>query len=290
MKHAAASSGTSAPRALVYMDRRGMVYGRSLQGQRLAGDGLSAAAARGGVQSDPGVPPPQSQMEDLPGLSARELRQGWRDRYLKLGSDKGWLWAANFLQLAVVLALIGLLAAQAGRTPYKVQLVTVSDAGRIIDVGSGQDLVDEESIDEAVTMAQAFEFITSVRSVVLDRTVQQRYIFNAFARLPAGDAPVTQQIRTWLSEGQAPWHDVYHRAEHELVEVALKSRARLSRQTLELEWEETVRATESYEVLRVTRQRGQITYAYGPLSTDDEPRLLNPLGFYVRDFICAEVK
>jgi type IV secretory pathway TrbF-like protein len=126
-----------------------------------------------------------------------------------------------------------------------------------------------------------YQWITDIRSVIVDPVAQRRQVDHAYA-LTASDSAAAATINDYLSH-----NDPFSRMSKETVDVGVESVVPQSDKTFEVVWTETVK--DLFGQLIATRQfRGLVTIMLQKV-TSEKQALINPLGIYVTNVSWGEV-
>lgn len=133
-----------------------------------------------------------------------------------------------------------------------------------------------EYADQRVVRASLGAWISNLRSVTPDATVQKLYLDRTYALLRLND-PATSKINAWF-RNESP----FERSRTLTVSVEVNNVIPLAEKTYQIDWSEIERDRTGKE-LRTRRYRGIATVSLSP-PQDEAVIRLNPIGLYVVDF------
>lgn len=200
-------------------------------------------------------------------------RREWNAQFGSLSA------AANNWRLVALLCLaigltssIGLVAL--GARTKTVPFVSVLDtSGRVLHQGLADGSMPD---DKRVVSAMVARFVSNLRSVSSDGTVQKNNVFALFAMLSTNDAAF-QVVTEHMREGGDP----FEIARTKTVSVEMSSILPMSKDTYQAEWREITRDRKGKTISNVTYQALVTLRRQAKNPTDTS--LENPLGLYVTD-------
>ncbi|MCR5085565.1 MAG: hypothetical protein K6A65_08720 [Succinivibrionaceae bacterium] len=198
-------------------------------------------------------------------LMRRELRRQLGGPLLGLGGL-----AFGFACLAALIHQ----GTQSRLVPY---LVTVDRQGVVLAHG---ELQPSAEIPPQAIAAAACDFIRDLRLVTQDQSLQHRAILRAYSHLREGSAASAAVDAHYRDSNP------FSAAESGSTEVRVTNVLLASERTLQVDWQETVRAGQA-EVRRA--YRGLLTFARGEPDQDPGRLLLNPLGIFFEELSVSEV-
>jgi type IV secretion system protein VirB5 len=151
--------------------------------------------------------------------------------------------------------------------PY---VVAVDSLGRTIAAGPA---TEASAADDRLKRSTLFAWIEALRTVTTDGVAQRKAIDRVYAHIASG-----AQAQAFISEfyrGDPP----QKRAQHETVNIEVRSVLPTSDHTYELEWREITR--DLYGAVKSEEHwKASVTIAINP-PNDERLARINPLGIYV---------
>lgn len=200
-------------------------------------------------------------------------RREWNAQFGSLAaSANNWRLVALISLFVALVATTGLVTV--GARTKTVPFVSVLDtSGRIVQQGFAEGSTPN---DTRVISAMIARFVTNLRAVSSDGTVQKKTVYELFAMLSTGD-PAFRVVSDYMQGIGNP----FEKAKTETVSVQIASILPMSESTYQAEWRETTRdrkgatlSTHTYQALVTLRQQ---------TNAPSHPSLDNPLGLYVTD-------
>ena len=205
-------------------------------------------------------------------------RREWDERYGDLITRaKNWRLIAVLLAATLVLAVGGLVAVamQSKIVPY---VVVADDLGRLTSGG----FASAPSVaDDKIKRAMLYTWIEDLRTVASDGILQRKMIDRVYAHIGAGSTAETMVSEFYRS---APPGE---RAQTNIVTVEVPTVFISTKDTYEVEWEETKRDIRG-ALIEKERYKGSVTLVVKPPSDEINIRK-NPLGIYVVAFSSSKV-
>ncbi|MCB2181351.1 MAG: hypothetical protein KQH63_04965 [Desulfobulbaceae bacterium] len=118
-------------------------------------------------------------------------------------------------------------------------------------------------------------FVTASREIVSDPVVMKKRWFDAYSLITPEASKI---LSAWVQD-----HDPFLRAQKELVSIDIYSMVPLSKESWQVDWNETVRSVKGNQIGLPKKWRGIFTLKF------EQPRTAklmesNPIGLYITDF------
>ena len=212
-----------------------------------------------------------------PYISARRT---WNEHVGSVVAQRNTWQVIGVIALLISLAAVGgmiHIGSQAKFIPY---VVEVDKTGRVF---AGGPVTAGHRADQRIVKAAIAEFITDIRLVSFDVSLQRRAVFKVYAKLSGSD-PAMGKANEWLNGSKDS--NPFIRAKTEIVSTEIESILQQTDNTWEIEWIETSRDRGGVLRSPPTRWRAFVTvYVAEPSpSTTEEQLLMNPMNIFVRDF------
>lgn len=202
-----------------------------------------------------------------------DARREWNERYGSyIESSRKWRLTAWASLAAAILAVIGItwIGSQNKIIPY---VVAVDKLGNAVAVQRADQM---SPIDSRVIKAQLARFIVNLRSVIVDAAAQKRSILEAYAMLNQSD-PASTVINEYFQSGHSP----FERAASETVTVEIKNVLPITKETWQIEWQETTHSRNGKIIKRELYKASASIFIQAP--SDEKTIMMNPIGLYVRE-------
>lgn len=215
--------------------------------------------------------------EGTPYLNARREMGNLVGRLMS--GERTWQVVAIASLLIALVAVAGVvhIGSQSKFVPY---VVEVDKVGQVRAVQAA-DVA--RPADPRVIHAYLAKWISDVRMVTPDVTVQRDAVFRVYALLAPDDA-ATARVNEWYNrdEDASP----FKRAEKETVSVEVSSVIPQSEETWQVEWIETARTRDGAVRGEPVRMRALLTIYLVPATPNmtEEDIRKNPLGIYIKEF------
>jgi type IV secretion system protein VirB5 len=214
---------------------------------------------------------------DNPYLSARRT---WNDHVGGvIASRRNWQLLA-VLSLMVALASVGGIIHIGSQSRFVPYVIEVDKLGQPSAVGPAQQ---SQALNERMVHAAVESFISNVRLVTPDISLQRKAVFRVYSMLSAHD-PATAKTNEWLNgtDDSSP----FKRAANETVSIEIASVLPQTADTWQVDWIETVRDRQGSMKGKPFRMRALLTVYTSPPTphTTEEQLHNNPLSIYVRDY------
>ncbi|MYN08906.1 VirB8/TrbF family protein [Pseudoduganella aquatica] len=216
-----------------------------------------------------------------PFLSARRT---WNDHVgAVIASRRNWQLLA-VLSLLIALASVGGVVHIGSQSKFVPYVVEVDKLGQPAAVAPAQQA---PALNERVVHAAVASFISDMRLVTPDISLQRKAVFRIYSMLSAKD-PATAKTNEWLNgtEDSSP----FKRAANETVNTEIASVIPQTADTWQVDWIETVRDRQGALKGKPFRMRALLTVYTVPTTpqTTEEQLRNNPLSIYVRDYSWAK--
>ena len=186
----------------------------------------------------------------------------------------------GLIALLIVVGCVGGLIHIGSQSRFVPYVVEVDKLGQPLAVSAAEQAA---PADPRVVRATVATFITDLRTVTADVSLQRRNIFRAYAVLASGTA-ASQKTSDWFnaSSGNNP----FKRAATETVSVQIDSVLQQSPQNWQVDWTETVHDRAGKRTATPTRMRAlvNVQVAENPSNASEQQLRDNPLGIYVTDY------
>jgi type IV secretion system protein VirB5 len=213
-----------------------------------------------------------------PYLNARRY---WNDNLKSLAVERQTIILLALLALLVGLAGVGGMAYIGSQTKFVPHIIEVDKLGQPLAIGNAEGLTNTNK--QVVIRARLASLINDARMVTPDVQLQTDAIYRVYASITQND-PSMAKMNQWYngSEKSTP----FVRAQKETVSVQIDSALPLSDESWQLDWTETTRDRQGFEVKPTEKWRALITvYLVAPTrETTEEQLFKNPLGIYIKDF------
>lgn len=215
---------------------------------------------------------------DNPYLNARRT---WNDNAKKLALEKENLVIIALLALLIALSGVAGVIYVGSQSKFVPYIIKVDQLGQALAVGPAETLT--EPNQQLVIRSKLAAFINEARLVTPDTKVQSNAIYSVYGSLTQND-PAMAKMNQWYNETEQS--QPFIRAQKETVSVQIDSALPLSDLTWQVDWTETTRDRQGFEVKPPEKWRAIMTiYLVPPTNETSEAQLYkNPLGLYVKDF------
>lgn len=141
--------------------------------------------------------------------------------------------------------------------------------------------------DPRVVASRVASFIADARMVTPDVKLQRDAVYRTYAVLAPND-PATTKMNEWMN-GTAQ-SSPFVRAAKETVSIEITSVLPQSRETWQVDWQETVRDRQGVRKGQPKNYRALVTVYEAETTTDTKEKdmWMNPIRLFVRDFTWAE--
>ncbi|WP_223466531.1 VirB8/TrbF family protein [Massilia soli] len=212
-----------------------------------------------------------------PWLSARRT---WNDIYAASAASRQMWQVVAMAALLLMLASVGGMIHIGSQSKFVPYIVQVDKLGQVVAVAPAQRTT---AADPAILRASVAAWISDVRLVTPDVSLQRKAVFRVYAMLAPND-PATAKTNEWLNgtDSSSP----FKRAEKELVSVEIETVLAQTPDTYQVDWIETTRDRQGVLKSKPQRWRALLTVytvPAGPEKTEQEMND-NPLGIHLRDF------
>ncbi|MVF24238.1 conjugal transfer protein [Methylocaldum sp. BRCS4] len=198
-------------------------------------------------------------------------RREWNERYGDyIAQKRNWQLAA-FISLGLSFLLVCALVYQSSQSSVQPFIVEVDKIGQAVAVAPADKAVE---FDERIVRAQVANFISNVRSVTTDTTVQKQWLDKAYAML----GPASLQAMNDHFKANSP----FAIARTSKVQVDIISALPLSKESWQVQWEETRKGLDGRLESR-TRWQAVLEIGFTTPKTA-EVIMLNPTGLVIRGF------
>lgn len=208
-------------------------------------------------------------------------RRSWNDNLKSLAVERQTIILLALLALLVGLAGVGGMIYIGSQTKFVPHIIEVDKLGQPLAIGNAEGLT--EANKQVVIRARLASLISDARMVSPDIQLQSDAIYRVYASITQND-PAMAKMNQWYngSEKSTP----FFRAQNETVSVQIDSALPLSDETWQIDWLETTRDRQGYEIKPAEKWRALITvYLVAPTrETTEEQLFKNPLGIYIKDF------
>ena len=186
----------------------------------------------------------------------------------------------SIMEFAIIIGMIGVLCTYMQSPKYIPYVVELDKLGVVVNSRPANS---DYRASEQVIKSTVADFVSNLRMVTADISLQNEAIRRVFAHLNATD-PSRRVCLEWYD--QSP----FERAKEVLVSADVKTVLRQGDSTWQVEWTETVRNHNGDLISRNT-MRALVT-VYQTQSNDqttDQTMRLNPLSIFVRDLSWTKV-
>lgn len=201
-------------------------------------------------------------------------RREWNERYgdyiSRANSWRITAWVSLVIAFIAVFGIIGI-GLQHKTVPY---VVEVDRTGNAVAIGRAEV---NDIASPKIIKALLARWVMDFRSVMVDASAQKQAVERVYAYLSQGDA-ASATIGEYFQKTANP----FQRAQKELVSVAISSVLKISDQSWQIEWEETVRNRQGAQKGEPVRYKAVATLAFNP-PTSEKAILKNPIGMYIKD-------
>ncbi|MDP1773603.1 MAG: VirB8/TrbF family protein [Methylobacter sp.] len=220
---------------------------------------------------------PKDKLTDNPYFNAR---RSWNDNVKALAVERQTLILLALLALLVGLAGVGGMTYIGSQTKFVPHIIQVDKLGQALAIGPAEGL--NNANKQLVVRARLASFISDARIVTPDSQVQADAVYRVYASITQSD-PAMEKMNHWYNSSEQARPFV--RAQKETVSVQIDSALPLSDETWQLDWTETTRDRQGFEVKPPEKWRALVTvYLVSPThETTEEQLFKNPLGIYVKD-------
>jgi type IV secretory pathway TrbF-like protein len=204
----------------------------------------------------------------------RNARREWNERYGSyVARAKAWRLTAIAALIVAAIAVAGIawIGAQSKVVPYIVQ---IDKEGTAVAMEPAEQARGIEGQDRVVK-AMLARWISDLRMVTPDVNLEKRAIHEVYSHLNKTD-PAEAEINGYFTE-----NNPFERAAKELVAVEIKGVLGVSRETWQVEWDETSRDRRGAMIGR-KRMKAMLTIEIIPPQNEETIRD-NPIGLYVRN-------
>ena len=222
----------------------------------------------------------ETQQAETPYLAARRT---FNDQSAANRANRQMWQLVGILSLLIALTSVGgaiHIGSQSKFVPY---VIEVSKLGEPLAVAPAQRAA---RVDTRVVHAAVASFISDMRLVTSDVSLQSKAIWRAYAMLSSKDA-ATQKANDWLNASA----DVnpFKRAEKETVSTEITSVIPQTPDTWQVDWVETTRDRQGVVTAKANMRALVTIYVAEPTSATTEAQIRNnPLGLFVKDFSWAK--
>jgi type IV secretory pathway TrbF-like protein len=198
-------------------------------------------------------------------------REEWNDRQGTHLKQKHMWQIVAFLSLALSSALTGGLIYQSSQSRVQPFIVEVDKIGNAVAVAPAEQA---GAFDERIVRAQVANFISNVRAVTTDTTVQKQWLDKAYAMIGPS---ALQDMNDYFKD-----HSPFNIAKSAKVQVDIISALPLSKDSWQVQWEETRKGLDGRLEAR-TRWQAVLDISFTQPKTAGAI-MLNPTGLVVRGF------
>lgn len=135
----------------------------------------------------------------------------------------------------------------------------------------------------ALHVAKIKAFVENIRSVLVDVAAQKKLLTQAYAML-APNTPALMDLDRYFKS-----HNIFERAQTELVTVDVTSVLPISENTFQVEWTEVTTPRQG-NVLPFYKKYKATMNTFTVLPTTEAALSANPLGFFIRTFNYVEIQ
>jgi type IV secretion system protein VirB5 len=220
----------------------------------------------------------EGKLTENPYLNAR---RSWNDNLKTLAVERQTIIFLALLALLVGLAGVGGMAYIGSQTKFVPHIIEVDKLGQPLAVGNAEGLT--EANRQLVIRARLASLISDARMVTPDVQLQTDAIYRVYASIAHND-PAMEKMNQWYNGKDKATPFV--RAQKETVATQIDSALPLSDETWQIDWTETTRDRQGFEVKPSEKWRALISvYLVAPThETTEEQLFKNPLGIYIKDF------
>ncbi|EEZ39024.1 VirB8/TrbF family protein [Photobacterium damselae] len=207
-------------------------------------------------------------------------RQEWDERMgSAISQAHSWKMACFGLILVSLSAVAGIayIGSQSKIVPYGVALQN----NQAIPIGPLAKMPPSQI--NALHEKQLREFVEARRSVLVDVSAQKKLIEDVYSMLMPNTPALTATSRYYKN------HNVFERAQTELVTVNITSVLPISENTFQVEWEETITSRNGQVRPYIKRFKATVN-TFVSIPTDTKELNRNPLGFFIRTFNIVELQ
>ena len=207
-------------------------------------------------------------------------RRTWNDQSAANVANRQMWQLLGILALMIALAGVGGMIYIGSQSKFVPYVVEVDKLGQPVAVAPAQRAA---VADPRVVHATVASFVSDIRMVSPDISLQRKAVYRVYSMLSAND-PSTAKANDWLngSVDSSP----FKRAENETVSIEIASVIPQTPDTWQVDWLETTHDRQGVVKGQPFRMRALVTVytvAATPKTTEEQVRN-NPLGIYVRDF------
>lgn len=208
-------------------------------------------------------------------------RRTWNDHVGGVMAERRTWQIVGLLSLTIALAAVGGLIYIGSQSKFIPYVIEVDKLGNVATSGAAS--VGSHHVSDRAKNAALADWITCVRLVTPDVSMQRKCIFKAFSMTNPND-PATQKLNEWYNSPTA--NAPFERAQKEMVSTDIRTVMPQTKDTWQIEWIETTRDNNGTMQKSPVTMRALVTVyiaEYTPQTTEDQLRL-NPLSIYIRDF------
>ena len=197
-------------------------------------------------------------------------------------SVKAALWRTFSVFLLLIVALMAGIICYIGSRPRQGYVVEVSaSSGQVYLNPNGLYSAEDYEPNDLIKRRILSTFIENLRSVSTDRNVNSKRLLSVYSMM---DQSAADQIKNFVLET-----DPVNRGATERVMVDVYNISKLSSDSWQIDWRETVTGVQTGALISDKRYRAILgTTIYKPRNEDQREK--NPLGFYVTDISISAIK
>ena len=194
------------------------------------------------------------------------------------------LWQlVTLVSLFITLASVGGIVLMASKSKYIPYIVEVDKLGEVVVIKEAQEGTVK---DTRIIRAKIAEFITGLRVVTFDNTLQRTIVFQVYSSLRKGEPAINKVNLFYKNDDTNP----FIRSEQVTVGIEILSLVASTETTYQIDWRES-----TYNNLGVLRDvktyRSLVTIYLVDTAVENVKDLTkNPLGIYIRDFNITELR
>lgn len=206
-----------------------------------------------------------------------DARREWNERYGGyISSAKTWKRIA-FISLTIAAGSVGGVVYIGSQSKFIPVVVEVNQSGKTLKSYRANIM---QPAEPSVMQAEIGQFITDVRTVTADKTLQKRFVYRAFTHLTP-KFPAHTAVSQWYQKNVP-----FKRAETETVTVEIKQILPLTGDTWRVEWTERSRNRKGM-ALKPKQWSGTMTVVVSGV-VDEKTILDSPIGLFVKEFDWSE--
>lgn len=208
------------------------------------------------------------------------------DRYGSLARDRDHWRIAGLGMIIICIVLSFGYVNQVREGKYIPFMITPGELGTAVVVQPASRV---KGIPEKIIVASLGRIIYTLRTVSVDSGITQAHIIELYSFLNKAD-PAYNKINTYM---QDPKNDPYIRAKNVVVQVSVLSVIHMDSGEWLVEWREDVHSREGVRLPELSgSHQAVISLLLKPasVSNDQELRINNPLGIYVRNITWQQEK